>query len=449
MSGGELVVCGIAKLTIPLMLLCVVMGGVMVNRDGVSEDGLGHRGDAVPAWTKDFDHLAPGVGDVIHELTAQLRADCPVARSSSYGGFFVVAGAREVGLVAKQDQTFSSAVEGLGATMVLPALERVAAPLFESDPPVHTLWRRAMQPFFTPAAAAAYEPGIRRVTGEVLVGLAPRGHADLVAEFAMVVAPLVTAAVLGVPDADRAMFAALIRDLFTEALSGQAGGSAGQELAEVLLELVRARRGAPVHDVLGAVANTFINGVPASDEELLKHAFLLVAAGTLTSGDTIANTACVLGSDPDLRARVMDDRTLLTAVVEESVRHESAVAATGRTVRHSSTLSGVDLVEGDRVLLLWGSANRDEALFPDGDRFRLDRPYPGRHLGWGAGAHHCLGKHLARLQVRVVLDELLEVLGDFEVEPGFTPRRTFGVLRGLVTLPARWAAVDRRSPMGG
>ncbi|MFE9747169.1 cytochrome P450 [Saccharothrix saharensis] len=399
----------------------------------------------VPPWVEEFDHLAPGVGEVIHERTAELREACPVARSSAYGGFFVVTRAREIDAVAKADDTFSSAVEGLGATMVLPALNRVTAPLFESDRPAHTVWRRAMQPFFTPAAAAGLEPGIRRLAREVLDGLAPRGHADLVADFAAVVSSLVTATMLGVSEDRRAETAALTRQLFGAATAEQAG-AAGRQLAEVLAGLVRERRGAPVRDVFGAVVNAAVDGVPATDDELLKHGFLMLAAGTLTAGDTIANTAYVLASDARLRARVTADRSLLGAVVEESVRHESAVAATGRTVRHGTRLAGADLKAGDRLLLLWGSANRDRAVFEDGDRFRLDRPHPTRHLGWGAGAHHCLGKHLARLQVRVVLDELLDALGDFAVEPGFVPRRTFGVLRGLAALPVRWTVDGVGSP---
>lgn len=393
------------------------------------------------AWVEAFDHFAPGIGDVIHERTAELREVRPVARSSAYGGFFVVTGAREVGSIAKDDDTFSSAVEGLGATMVLPALTGATAPLFESDRPAHTVWRRAMQPFFTPAAAAGHEAGIRRVAREVLDGLAPRGRADLVADFAAVVSSLVTSTLLGIPEADRAGTAALVRRLFAATDPAEAA-AAGERLAEVLTGMVRERRGAPVRDVFGAVVNAAVDGVPATDGELLKHGFLMFAAGTLTSADTIANTAYALCSDERLRARVTADRTLLAAVVEESVRHESAVAATGRTARRDTRLAGEDLKAGDRLLLLWGSANRDRALFEDGDRFRLDRPRPTRHLGWGAGAHHCLGKHLARLQVRVVIEELLDALGDFEVEPGFVPRRTFGALRGLAALPVRWRVAD-------
>ena len=409
--------------------------------DVLRGDPLGGEPGRIPPWVRAFDHLAPGVGDVIHERTAELREACPVARSSAHGGFFVVTRAREIDSVAKDDDTFSSAVEGLGATMVLPMSDRVTAPLFESDRPAHTVWRRAMQPFFTPAAAAGHEAEIRRLTREVLDALAPQGRADLVVDFAAVVSSLVTATVLGVPEIHRAETAALIRQLFG-AVDEEGAGAAGKQLAEVLAGWVRERRGAPVRDVFGAVVNAAVDGVPATDDELLKHGFLMLAAGTLTAGDTIANTAYVLASDARLRARVTADRALLGAVVEESVRHESAVAATGRTVRRGTRLAGAELRAGDRLLLLWGSANRDRAMFEDGDRFRLDRPQPTRHLGWGAGAHHCLGKHLARLQVRAVLDELLTALGDFAVEPGFVPRRTFGVLRGLAALPVRWRVDD-------
>lgn len=390
-----------------------------------------------PEWVARFDHSAPGVGEVIHDRTAELRERCPVARSDAHGGFHVVTRAREIRQVATDDATFSSAVEGLGATMVLPTPEGVSAPLFDSDRPEHTRWRRVMRPFFSRSAAARYEPHIRSVVRSVLAGLRPRGEADLVADFAAVVPPLVTAAVLGVPEDRREEFSALTRELFTSPPAGSAHRPAG-----LLLDLIRARRGEAEHrDVLGAVVNAKVREV--DEDALLKHAVMLVAAATLTTADTIANTALVLGTRPGLRRRVLADPTLIPILVEESVRHESAVAATGRTVRRDTALAGVTLRQGDRLLLLWGSGNRDADLFPDGDVFRLDRPRPDQHLGWGAGPHRCLGVHLARLQLRVVVRELLEALPDFEPVPGYRAERTFGALRGLRALPVRWTATTR------
>ncbi|MFE2756658.1 cytochrome P450 [Actinosynnema sp. NPDC059335] len=382
-----------------------------------------------------FDHSAPGVGEVIHDRTAELRERCPVARSDAHGGFHVVTRARDIRQVATDDATFSSAVEGLGATMALPTPEGVSAPLFDSDRPEHTRWRRVMRPFFSRDAAARHEPYIRSVARGVLADLRPRGEADLVADFAAVVPPLVTAALLGVPGDRREEFSALARELFTSTPAGSAHRPAG-----LLLELIRARRGEAEHrPARGAVDHARVRDHDVDDDALLKHAVMMVAAATLTTADTIANTALVLGTRPELRQRVLADPALIPALVEESVRHESAVAATGRTVRRATALAGVPLRRGDRVLLLWGSGNRDADLFPDGDVFRLDRPRPDRHLGWGAGPHRCLGVHLARLQLRVVVQELLAALPDFEPVPGYRAERTFGALRGLRALPVRWS----------
>ncbi|WP_447006134.1 cytochrome P450 [Saccharothrix isguenensis] len=398
--------------------------------------GDGVDGDPT-ARMRDFDHLDPAVAADIHDLTGQLRSRCPVARSEKYGGFHVLSRWQEIDHAAKRDDVFSAAVDGLGATMVLPALEKVEAPLFETDRPQHTVWRRAMQPFFTPQAVAAHEPYIRALTKEVLAELRPRGQADLVAELASRVPPMVTAGLLGVPVDQRPELSRLARTLVTSK-SAEDAQRTGERFAEFLHAQVTARRGREDRDdVLTAVVNTPVDGCPASDDELLKHAFLMVAAGHLTTTDTIANTALTLATDPVLQRRVAQDPSLIPALVEESVRHESAVAATGRTVRADVTLDGVELTPGDRVLLLWGSANRDATRFPDGDRFDIDRPR-APHLGWGAGAHRCLGMHLARLQVGIVIEELLATLPDFSLEPGFEPARTFGVLRGVVSLPVRW-----------
>lgn len=385
---------------------------------------------------REFDHFDPAVAGDVHRLTAVMRERCPVARSERYGGFHVVAGWAEIDEVAKDDDRFSAAVEGLGATMVLPGVERVNAPLFETDRPQHTAWRRAMQPFFTPQAAAAHEPHIREVTRALLARLRPRGAADLVGEFADRVPLLVTAALLGVEPERREEFGDLARATFGATSADQAQ-RAGERFAAFLAAQIAARRGAPARDVLTAVVNTEVDGRSASDAELLKHAFLMVAAGHLTTSDTIANTALALATDAELQRRVDADRSLVPVLVEESVRHESAVAATGRTTREDTTLGGVRLTAGDRLLLLWGSANRDTTRFPDGDVLRLDR---GRvpHLGWGAGAHRCLGMHLARTQLRVVFEELLDAIPGFAAAPGFTPTRTFGVTRGVVSLPVRW-----------
>ncbi|MBP2326595.1 cytochrome P450 [Kibdelosporangium banguiense] len=387
---------------------------------------------------KDFDHLDPRTAPRVHDVLALFRRSCPVAHSAAHGGFYVVTKYDHIKHVAQRADLFSSAVDGLGAVVVVPGVDGVLAPLFELDPPEHTFWRRHLQEFFSPVGAARHEPYIRRLTQEAVAGLAPLGRADFVTDLAQRIPPFVVGALLGVPEADRPALSSLTVGLFGAGTVEEAQ-RIGRDYAEFLLAQIEARRGRDGDDLLTSAVNTEIGGRHATDGELLKLAFLMVAAGHLTTVDTIANTLLVLAQDDALRRRVTADLSLLAEVVEESVRHESAVAATGRTVRADTSLGDVPLSAGDRVLLAWGSANRDEQRFPDGAQFRLDRGrLPVPQLGWGAGAHRCLGMHLARLEVRVVLEEVLRAIPDFSLADGAEPERTYGVIRGVRSLPVEW-----------
>jgi cytochrome P450 len=398
-------------------------------------DGTGER-ERAERLARGFDHLDPAVAAVIHQTTAELRRGCPVARSDEHGGFVVLTKRADIVTAAMRHDEFSSAAEGIGATMLLPGTGGVHAPLFESDPPNHNAWRRVMTPFFTPTAAAAHEDRVRDLVRQVLGDLRPRGHADLVADLASRVPPLLVAVLLGIPAEQHEEFAGHARAM-TGAMSAQDAARAGEVFAAFLAAQIRDRRDHPGDDVLSAVVNAEVDGAPASAGELLKFAFLLVAAGHLTTTDTIANTALVLARDPELRRRVAGEPGLVPELIEESVRHESAVAATGRRVRVATRVGEVDLEPGERLLLLWGSGNRDEDVLDDGEVFRLGRGR-GQQLGWGAGVHRCIGRHLARVELRVVFEELLAAIPEFELEPGVEPERTFGVLRGVRSLPVRW-----------
>jgi cytochrome P450 len=249
---------------------------------------------------------------------------------------------------------------------------------------------------------------------------------------------MVVAALIGIAQPERVTLASLARGL-AAASSVEEARRIGGEYADFLLEQIRARRGRQENDLLTSVANFQFGDRKATDHELLKFAMLMVAAGHLTTTDACANTLLVLAQDEQLRRRVVADFSLIPALIEESVRHEPAVAATGRAVLVETALGGVSLSPGERVLLAWGSANRDERYFPDGDEFRLGRGRGRRpHLGWGAGAHRCLGVHVARLELRVMIEEALRAIPDFWVEDGVRPERTFGVIRGVRSLPVEW-----------
>ncbi|WP_329789395.1 cytochrome P450 [Lentzea sp. DG1S-22] len=396
-------------------------------------------GESLSDRIRGFDHHDQAVVPTIHALLADLRQGCPVARSEAYGGFYVVAKQDDIVTVAKDGETFSAAVRGLGAVAMVPDAETTRAPLFESDPPVHTGWRNVLQDFFTPPAVRRHEAFIRQVTGQVVGEVAPRGRCEVVGELAARIPSLVIAEVMGVPRERQHELAGLARDLVAPR-SVQDAHRAGAGLVEFLRAEIAERRDREDTggDVLTAVVHAEVDGRTATDAELLKYAFLMVSAGFLTTVDTISSLVLQLAQDPPTRRRVAADRTLVPKLIEEVVRHESAVAATGRTVLAETTLGGVDLTPGDRLLLAWGSGTRDEQYVDDPAEFRLDRRQRGRDLGWGAGVHRCLGMHLARLELGIVFDEVLTAMPEFEVEPGTEPERTYGVLRGVRHLHLTW-----------
>ncbi|KAA9160941.1 cytochrome P450 [Amycolatopsis acidicola] len=360
-----------------------------------------------------------------------MREQRPVSRTSANGGMFVVTRHDDIRHVARDGTVFSSAAEH-GAAVVVPETAEVLAPLFERDGAPQLAWRRHLRQFFSPPASARLEPYVRGLSREIVTRLVPEGRADFVAEIAARIPLLVVGALLGLPEARRPELAATVR-------AATFGGEAeGRAYAGFVLELIRERRGRPDDGgLLASVVNTPIDGHEASDRELLKFVLLLIAAGNLTTTDQLASTLLVLARDHELRARVAADPALIPALVEESVRFESAVAATGRTVRAETRLNGVGLSPGDRLLLTWGSGNRDEDHFPDGASFRLDRGRV-RHLGWGAGPHRCIGLHLARMQLRVICEELLAAIPEFRLPPDFVPELTYGVIRGVRSLPVTW-----------
>ncbi|MFB9686169.1 cytochrome P450 [Amycolatopsis plumensis] len=391
------------------------------------------------ALARQFNHLDPAIAEGAYETLGTIRRGCPVARSGELDGFVLITGYDEIREVAQAPDRFSAYVDGLGAAAVVTEMREAIAPMFETDDQHHHQWRRALTDFFTPAAAAAQEQYVRAICRETLQGLIPRGAADLVASYTQQVPPLVIGRVLGLAELERAWLSEHVRALYAADTLTEAH-QIGRVYADFLLGQIRERRGHPGRDLLSCMVTVEADGRTASEDELVKMTMLMVAAGHLTTADACATAILRLLEDPVLRERTAGDAELLGLFVEELVRHEPAVTATGRTVTADTQLGGIPLSAGDRLLLAWGSANRDERHFDDGEVFRLDRERSRTpHLGWGTGEHRCLGRHLARVELRVMLEELLRALPDFRLQPDATARRTFGVTRGVAALPVQWS----------
>ncbi|WP_103354828.1 cytochrome P450 [Amycolatopsis sp. CA-128772] len=389
------------------------------------------------AWG--FNHLDPAVAQTAYETLGAIRRGCPVARSGELDGFVLVTGYDEIREAAQAPERFSAYVDGLGASAVVTELREAVAPMFETDAEHHHQWRRALATFFTPAAAAAQQQYVRAICRETLQELIPRGAGDLVAGYTQQVPPLVIGRVLGLGELERAWLSEHVRALYgAQTLTDTQ--QIGRVYADFLLEQIRDRRAHPGSDLLSCMVTTDVDGRTTGEDELVKMTMLMVAAGHLTTADACATATLQLLEHPALRELVAADSGLLEAFVEELVRHEPAVAATGRTATTDTYLGRMPLSPGDRLLLAWGSANRDERHFADGDVFRLHRERtPTPHLGWGAGEHRCLGRHMARVEVRVMLEELLRAVPDVRLQPHANVRRTFGVIRGVAALPVQWS----------
>lgn len=379
----------------------------------------------------------------MYELFDEIRKECPVAPSNEHGGFFLVTGYDAV-REACTSSAYSSNVRGLGAAAVVAETEEATAPLFETDGDAHGRWRRLLSAWFTPIAAKDHEKHVRAACRATIAEFADLGRADLVTAYCRRIPPLVIGTMLGLEPSECAVLSEHLRAL-SAAEDAAAAQAVGRALGDFLRGHVRARMAENSGDMLSAVAHAGVGGGRPTELEMLKFAFLMVAAGYLTTSDAAANILVELLNDPGLRDRCASGATSWRDVVEEAVRHEPAVAATGRVVLDETELAGVRLQPGDRVLLAWGGANRDPARFPDGNEFR-----PGRartavpHLGWGGGAHRCLGRQIARMELRIMLEELLAAVPDVRWQPGAGAARTYGVIRGVRSIAAEWT--PQRAP---
>lgn len=377
-----------------------------------------------------FDHHDPVLMEDPYPVYAAMRQSCPVAHSERQGGFWAVSRHKELCEVALDPQTYSSfgiAIPpvGQGDIVIIPV---------ETDPPDHSRYRKLLNPTFSPERVATLEPFVRDVCSGLIDSFIDRGHCDLAAELAKPLPEIVMVRILGVPEKDTEMAADWVRRCF-ELYGHDPEGAmqSGQELYLYFAELMEELREHPAENFLTSLMDTEVDGERLTDFELLGICFQLLLAGIETTYSTIGASLWYLGRHPEERARLVEDSSLVPAAVEELLRYLAQVSV-ARTVTRDATLGGQQLREGDKLLLLFPSANRDEDGFPDAGRFVVDRR-PNRHLAFGVGIHRCLGMHLARMELRVALEEVLRRLPDYRISDEGSIRWSTGHVRGVRSLP--------------
>ncbi len=315
--------------------------------------------------------------------------------------------------------------------------------LLTTDPPAHTVMRRLVSRAFTPRHIAALEPQIRALSIAHLTRLAAlAGGADLITDYAALLPMDVISKMLGVPDADQLQ----LRE-WSDALLHREEGvpdvtPGGVEAATCLLkyfnEFVADRRAAPARDdFTGALLAAEPDGEALTDEQVVGFLFLLIIAGNETTTKLLGNLLLALQRFPGERGKVIDDLARVPDAVEEILRYEGSTQAMARRLTRDTELHGRTMPAGARVLLLLGSGNRDERVWDRPDAFDIDRAWPTHHLGFGHGIHVCLGAALARLEMRVSVEEFLVRFPRYEIDEDGLRRVHSGNVRGYAHMPVR------------
>ena len=312
--------------------------------------------------------------------------------------------------------------------------------MVDDDPPRHDRLRDAVRNEFAPKRMRGLEDAIRARVQSFVAEFIERGTADLADEFARVLPAHVVCDLLGFPAEDHRKLAGwfdeMVRRTPGEIEVPESAWAANRAMRGYVAEALASRRAQPREDLLTALANAEASGAlePAEAASMPVHLFF---AGIQTTSALIARSLLLLARHPDERRKLVDDPSLIPPAVEELLRFESPIQWFARTTTRAVALHDHVIPEGARVLLMWGSANRDERRWEDADHLDVTRS-PRRHLAFGDGIHHCLGAPLARLEAKIALEELLARAPEYEVSGPVVPLYTPGE-RVLAHLPVVFA----------
>jgi len=385
---------------------------------------------ARPAGRLRFTELP--MADSRTEAYAMLREAGPVARGVR-GGYMVVSGAA-VEFVLKHPELFSSrqAFDGVGSPLPLVPIA--------FDPPEHARYRRVLQPFFSPRGVAAWQPMVRARAGELIDGFAGRGECDVVTELAVPLPAQVFLTLFGLPLEDRDRLIAW-KEALLHNFDFQAGEPPSERAARVGAELwgylvghigARRERGG-TDDLLGRLLADR-GDERLSDDEILGLSFLFVLAGLETVTSALSTAFAALAAQPALRRQIAADPAVIPDAVEELLRFDGPVVFVPRIATRDVEVSGQLIPAGSYVMVTIAVASRDPAEHPDPDMIDFRRQE--RNLAFGGGPHRCLGSHLARMEMRMALEEWHRRIPEYELAPGVIPRVTWpaGVV-GIESLP--------------
>jgi cytochrome P450 len=384
-----------------------------------------------------YDPYAYEIHEDPYPTYERLREEAPLYRNEERG-FWALSRHADVLAGFRDSDTFSSA-EGVSIDPAAsgPHAHRTMS-FLAMDPPQHGRMRGLVSRGFTPRRVADMEDRIRALTAAHLDTCLETGSFDFVGDLAGKLPMDVISEMLGVPEADRADLRTK-SDLLVHREEGMtdvppAGVAAALDLVVYYADLIADRRANPGDDLVSALCTAEIDGDRLTDDEITGFLFLMVVAGNETTTKLLAHAWYWAWRNPDERAKAFDDPTRIHDWVEETLRYDTSSQMLARVTRTPVELHGQVLPPGERVLLLVGAANRDPRAFDEPDRYDLDRDTSGI-VSFGFGRHFCLGASLARLETRVVLEELVRRVRTYDIDAA-SARRVHSVnVRGFDLLP--------------
>ncbi len=398
----------------------------------------------VTDWATDYDIFDDDYVRNPFPIWDELRQRCPIAHTNRWGGSWLPTTYADVTAMARNIEDFPS---GNGIAVVPPpqpvdgqeagpvALPTGIPPI-SADPPLHTWTRRLILPSMSPKRVDEYEVMTRALCRSLIDGFIDRGEADAAADYAQQIPVRVIAHILGVPPEMSDTFTGWVRDVLEFAFDNERRMRGITGIITYLREVVAERAEHPGNDLISELLAAEVEGRPVEQGTVLGMAVLLLVAGIDTTWSAIGSSLWHLATHPEDRRRLVAEPELMPTAIEELLRAYSPVTM-ARRLSHDVEFRGCPMKAGDRVLMNFPAANRDPAVFEDADRVVLDRQH-NRHVAFGAGIHRCAGSNLARMELRVAIEEWLARIPEFELTDPDSVTWAGGQVRGPRSIPVRF-----------
>jgi cytochrome P450 len=400
-----------------------------------------------------YDPIDVDIDADVHSVWRRLRDEAPLYWNDKYE-FFAVSRYDDVLRAVLDTDTFSSA-HGTTIDMMGPdRLEQMGLKMMIfMDPPEHSWHRKVVNRAFTPRTVAALEDRLIRLSNSLLDRIDGQAEFDFVQDYGAIIPPTMILALVGFPEGYEDEWRRGVDSMLSVSPSGEPqsleareqaiigdDGALGSSLFQMLPELIEERRKAPQDDLMSVLVESDLDEDGTvrklSNEEILSFVLLLSAAGTETVARLLGWAGSLLDQHPDQRAELVADPSLIPNAVEECLRYEAPSPVNGRWVMSDVEFQGRTVPAGSRLLMLNGSANRDERHFADADRFDVHRTID-RHLSFGYGAHFCVGAALARIEGHIAIREMLQRHPTWEVDRSGAEMIQTTTVRGFSKLPVR------------